>query len=316
MNATDPAKISSPYPIVLSVALFVLRSERGERAARCIDQFVEKVSLHKQLFFIAVVCKHAMTRLKEIWPDKMPTNVFLIPMMDLLEKIPENVKGVLETQLEWSLTDGKYPDAIAMPVLLRHLVGFDEHVKTILTKAALILMSDVNDMWEIQGIEELRTAMANNLEVKIHALVDAMVLGRDNNVAATLGGGVCVDANFFVCEYGELVAEAIMSVLHGCCKLRGRRFNQQVRVNYKRISANEANWVVNTTFRGELLTDQAVVGAALHRARTGATRVEEVVNCATNKGSAWISRKTKRIYLVDEAEDEDEGDRPTKKLGR
>ena len=95
-----------------------------------------------------------------------------------------------------------------------------------------MLTADVNDIWTPGGIEEI-TRSAQGAQGGIAFLQDAaMTCTTSPNLAAALAGGACVTMAA-VPDFLRRITGAMGMVMQGCEHLRARRFNEQIKSNYK-----------------------------------------------------------------------------------
>ena len=284
--------------VLLSVALFKLQTAPEGVLKRCALELAVNVSKFKQHIFMVTACPEAEQQLRaETWPEGIPDNVEIIPLQEILQALPRGI--VPQQQLQYMLQEGDYPHAIELPVLLRHLIMAHPRLTTVMQREGLdhLLTADVNDIWTQEAIDKA-VYITGHTGTRITYLQDvAMTCSTAPNLAAVLGGGVCIHTSKLE-DYRERVEIAAKDVLRGCENLKARRFSVQVKLNYQRLTG-EGHAVKGTVIGLRLMTDQAIVGLALElqpSLRGGAIEVQYEAN---QSPSGWYGTTDGRVYLQD-----------------
>lgn len=249
----------SSYPIVFSMALFMLHSGPPGAMHNCVREFEHIVLKHPTYLFLLVICHHTLSYTNtHVWPGRKPHNVIFIPMELLVTELKDRFT-IPTNEFYNLLASGAYPSGIELAVLTRHLVLAYDNCRELLESvgAQYILSADVNDFYTRAGIYHLC-----NLNKPLVQLMDTYT----KEYAAALGGGCCLQMEWAE-DYIVSMEHACAKIFAGCEGLVRRQFTKQFIFNCER-----AGIIIERTLMGRYLLDQIVGGFAIH-----------VFECATGK---------------------------------
>ena len=253
-----------------------------EALDRCAMELMQNVDYFWTEVFVVVACLEAAARLRRGWGGRQPGNVTMVDRDELIRGVTSGGCEYPEPQMRYALAEGTLPEAVELPVLLRHLaVGY----VTALGRGRFVFTADVNDMWTWGGIRRAVGLMEGRRAVYLHD-------GNMTGVVGALGGGVALPMEL-VAAYRTEVQRATNLLFGGVQWTDGgrqdvkwRRFEGEVK------SRMAAVGVVIGSRSMRLLSDQVVVGLALVRLHT--VKIEVV---RTDGG--WGEAQTTLLVLQD-----------------
>lgn len=295
----EEEKSRNKLKVALSTVLFKLQAGTGAAMRKCAQELAANVSKLKQHLFIVTACpaaEHELTT--RTWAEETPSNVLIIPLQELLTQTGEY--KLPREQLHYELEQGSYPHAIELPGLMRHLVM--AHPRCAHTMEAegieYLLTADVNDIWTEDAIS-MAADRAKPAKGGVTHLQDAATTcSTAPNLAATLAGGVCIHTSK-IQDYLKRMKEACREIFKGCENLTRRRFTEQVKGNYKRLSM--AGYPMRGTVMQptRLMIDQAVPGMALALQPSIWDNAIEVQHNPMANPPGWYGLADEHAYLQD-----------------